>query len=297
MALIDFHGLISLYKLACSDAGTISNRSHPPPMPVPIPIRLPSPSVEGFQYRSAQLRFFTPQPDPGRAIRSAPNITPTSRGTSVRQKQELNTDRVGKYDSNDYKEFIVQDFERHRVFVDVDDFMRQVLHVPDDWKTQWGPAIKEVKLNKKFHVCNLRYSNQCETRGIREDTLYKPLVDLINAILEVTCKSTLESVKPKTPQRYIRNDPKKLHYGVLDEADLAPDIIALHEDLYSKLERGEIEEGRLTTSFMTWANPLQVLEVKHIDTALVDGSHMPRLETNGTSATLFSLCFVNDERC
>lgn len=127
----------------------------------------------------------------------------------------------------------------------------------------------------------------CNDRGTNEADLYGPLVAMINAILEATCKSTVEAIKPRTSQRYIRNDPKKLHHGVLNEAGLSPDVIALHEDLYRKLGPEEIKNGKLDTSFLTWAHPLQVLEVKHIDNVPVDGSYMPRLKTNSMSIFFF----------
>lgn len=286
MALVDFSGLLFQYKLACSDVGVISNRSHPLSMASPV-----SPPLEESQRRSMQLRFDLSKHNSHRAVHSAPVLTPTAKGSYIRQKQELDTDRSGKYDSDDYEEFIAQDFEHHRVFVGMDDFMKHVLHVPDDWKTQWGPAIQEVRRDSLFNTCHQRYSTACDDRGINEVDLYGPLVGMINAILEATCKSTVEVVKPKTSQRYTRNDPKKLHHGVLNEAGLSPDVIALQEDLYHKLGPEEIKNGKLDTSFLTWAHPLQVLEVKHVDNVLVDGSHMPRLKVNGMSVFSFpALC-------
>jgi hypothetical protein len=295
MALVDFHGLVSLYKLARSNVGSTTNPSRPPPMPAPKPIRPPSPSVEGPQLRPTKSQFDTPKRQPDFVIHSAPNITPIAKGTSIRQKQDVDTDDGGKYNSDDYKQFIIQDFERHRVFVGMDDFMKQVLHVPDDWKTQWAEAIKEVKSNKDFKEYLLSYSEKCEADGIREDALYGPMVKMINSLLEVTSKSTVDAVKPKTPQRFIRNDPQKLYHGVLDKANLSPDIIALHEDRYNKLKSEERENGQLDMSFITWAHPLQVLEVKHFDTALVDGTYMPRLRMKGTLAAFFSRRASNDK--
>ncbi|KAF9780568.1 hypothetical protein BJ322DRAFT_1083849 [Thelephora terrestris] len=277
MALVDFHGLVSLYKLAPSNVGSTTNPSRPPPMPAPKPIRPPSPSVEGSQPRPTKSQFDTPKRQSRFVIHSAPNSTPIAKGSSIRQKQDVDTDDGGKYNSDDYRQFIIQDFERHRVFVGMDDFMKQVLHVPDDWKSQWAEAIKEVKLNEHFDACLSAYSEKCGATGFKEDALYGPLVKMINSLLEVTCKSTVDAVKPKTPQRFIRNDPQKLYHGVLDKANLSPDIIALHEDRYNKLKSEERENGQLDTSFITWAHPLQVLEVKHFNTALVDGTYMPRL--------------------
>lgn len=285
MALIDFHGLVLLYKLVCSDAGF---SSHPPPMPAPIPLRPSSPSVEDFH--SVENRPTTPNHGPSRATHSVPDTSPISKGTSIRQNQEFDTGRVAKYDSNDYKQFIIQDFERHRVFVGIDDFMKHVLHVPDNWKDEWGPTIQEIKGSRIFDLHYKGYCKQCDTPGCKEETFYKPLVETISAILDIICKSPQkfpESVLPRTPQWYIINDPKRLQHGTLDEGHLSPDIIALHEDLQDSFKEDETRDRRRRTTFLTWAHPLQVLEVKHFDAALVDGSCIPRLMVNGKLIILF----------
>jgi len=178
-----------------------------------------------------------------------------------------------KHKSSKYEEYLIQDFERHRVFVDIDVFMKHVLHVPDNWRELWGPNIKEIKRNKDFWFAFSSYCSQCAIQGANETRFYEPLVGMANTILDfATNDSSDESIKPRTPQRYLRNDPKTISCGVID--GLSPDIVAVHKDF-------PVNDG----SGLTWAQPLQALEVKPSDGALVDGLCMPRLKVNGERAT------------
>ena len=122
-----------------------------------MPRRPPSPSAENSQPHSTRPQVNAPKRDRDHVVHSAPEIT--------WQKQEFDTERVERYESDGYKQIIVGEFNHHQVFVDVDDFMKHVLHVPNDWKTQWEGVIKEVKLDQLFHLSYLRHSNECETHG------------------------------------------------------------------------------------------------------------------------------------
>ena len=255
MALVDFYKLALLYSLSRGDAGILSDRSNPPPMPAPA--------------------------DATGLVRGQ---TPLSYGTSIVQKLRPDTDQSQKYTSDKYEEYIVQDFERHRVFIDIDVFMENVLHVPNDWRETWADAIAKVKADGPFKIAHIRYSRLCDTSGAPERDFYEPLVSMTNAILK-SCQSQV-SVMPRTPQRYLVNDPKRVSCGIID--DLSPDIVAVHGGF---LPDTDVTEDLAKKPRMTWAHPLQVLEVKPWDNALVDGSCMPRLMVNGkrakTSGDLF----------
>ena len=152
--------------------------------------------------------------------------------------------------------------------------MENILHVSNDWREMWGDAITRVKLNGIFHTALMKYSHLCDTSGTLEREFYNLLVDMTNAILN--CSQSQDSVKPQAPQRYLVNGLKKLSCGVIN--DLSPDIVAVHGDF---LPYANIEEDPLKKPRMTWTHPLQVLEVKPWDNALVDGSCMLRLKVNG----------------
>ena len=287
MALVDFYQLAVLHKLSRRDAGTLSNRSHPPPMSTtPSSSRLPAvrPDQTGSSLTpSTQFVLKTPERK-GNATLPVPDPTPISLGTSILQKMSPDTDQTPKRDSTKYEQYIAQDFEHHRVFVDIDVFMKHVLHVPENWKELWGRTIRRIKRDRVFSTAHWDYSRQCGTRGVQEWRFYKPLVDMGNATLDFSDSSPDNSVKPQTTQRYLRNDPKRVLCGMMNE--LSPDVVAVHGGFLPHIRPDERDEGRLRESNLSWAHPLQALEVKLWDNALVDGSCMPRLKVNGKPAAI-----------
>ena len=286
MALVDFYQLAVLHKLSRRDAGVLSNRSHPPPMST-APSSSRSPADRPDQSSSSlvpstQFVLRTPKRKRDGTL-SVPNLTPISLGTSIMQKMSPDTDKTQKQDSDKYEQYIVQDFERHRVFVDIDVFMKHVLHVPENWKELWGRTIRRIKRDRVFSTAHWDYSRQCGTQGVQEWRFYKPLVDMGNAILDFSKSSPDDSVKPQTTQRYLRNDPRRVLCGVMNE--LSPDVVAVHNGFLPHIRPEEDDEGCLRESNLSWAQPLQALEVKPWDSALVDGSCMPRLKVNGERTT------------
>ena len=288
MALVDFYQLAVLYNLSRGNVGVSSSHSHPPPMSTPTSSSSRSSTAESGQTHSSlssttQFGLKTPVRKPG-ATRPIPDPTPIALGTSVLQKLQLDTDEDQANDIDKYEQFITQDFERHRVFVDIDVFMKHVLHVPENWKGLWGRTIRGIKRDEAFSTAHWNYYRQCATQGVKESNFYKPLVDMGNAILDIISKESSDvSVKPQTPQRYLRNDPKRVLCGMMN--NLSPDIVAVHNGFLPHIRSGERDARCLEQSNLTWAQPLQALEVKPWDGALIDGSCMPRLKVNGKPAT------------
>jgi len=135
MALIDFYQLAVLHKLPHGYGGVLSESSNPPAMPATKSPAFLSSSVRFDQ--TTLLAPKTPQHSHD-ATRSAPCSTPMSVGMSVLSKLGANTDQTAKptakYDCPKYEQYIVQDFERHRVFIDIEVFMKNVLYVPEGWE-------------------------------------------------------------------------------------------------------------------------------------------------------------------
>ena len=263
MALVDLYQLVSLYKLRRENATFPPIHSHPL-MSVTTPPRsltsTPPPT---------QLEPKTPERPRGIPSHSVVGSTPLSRGGSVRQKVEGDTDRVEKYNRADYDTYIHEDL-KSRVFVDFEVFMKRVLHVPEEWRTKWGPAIKAVKANKEFKNHHTEYCKHCSETSSRESVFYKPLMDLANTVLDVLSDPGFEGISRKTTHRYRVNDTRKLQGGMFNKFHLSPDLIALHNGC-------DLSKGHS----LHWANPLHVLEVKPYDNALCDGKDMPRLVVDG----------------
>ncbi|KAF9644498.1 hypothetical protein BDM02DRAFT_3272377 [Thelephora ganbajun] len=275
MALVDFYQLAVLYKLRRPDAGFLPIHPRPLPMSATTP---PSSSVEPDQAHlspspSTQTEFKTPERKRGAGY-PVPDITPISLGSSIRQRQEGDTDRVEGYRRGDYDDYIREDL-KSRVFVDLEVFMKNVLHVPDDWKTEWGPAIEAVKTDQKFEKHHEEYCQHCGRSSSQEVSFYKPLMNAANAVLDVLSRSTLGDASSGVPQYYHVNDPKKLRGGVINRVSLSPDLVVLHKECQPS--KGEQ---------LHWANPLHILEVKPFDGALCDGMNMPRLVVDGIDPVL-----------
>ena len=191
--------------------------------------------------------------------------------------------KTPRYDSPEYERYIIQDFDYHRVFIDIDVFMKHVLHVPENWKELWGETVRRIKRDKAFSIAHWDYSRQCETQGVQERGFYKPLVDMGNAILDFRESSPGDCVMPRTPRRYLRNDPKRVLRGVTNDLSSGP--AAVHHGFLLHVCSGERDEHRFRESDFTWVQPLQALEGGSWDSVLVDGSYMPRLKANGSSTT------------
>jgi hypothetical protein len=198
--------------------------------------------------------------------------TPLSQGSSIRQRQEGDTDRVDKYDREDYDDYVREDLGC-RVFVDFEVFMKSVLHVPDDWRIRWGPAIEAVKADVEFAQHHKEYCECCENGALDEELFYKPLTETANAVGTALANFTFEGISPGIPQKYHVNDPTRLRGGVINKAGLSPDLVALHKDCPTP----EKERPH-------WANPLHILEVKPYDNSICDGKNMPRLLVDGERA-------------
>jgi len=199
-----------------------------------------------------------------------------SHGSSIRRNQEGDADRIDGYDCADYDEYIREDLGS-RVFVDFDVFMKRVLHVPDDWKTRWGPVIDAVKANAEFSQSHERYCELCEEIGTL-DKFYQVLTDTTNAILNVVSGFNFEGIPSKEPHQHYRvNDPKHVRGGVMNKMGLSSDLVLVHENFHKK------------NPAVHWANPLQVLEVKPYDNALCDGTTVPRLIVDGKCKTTLDI--------
>ena len=268
MALFDLHQAALLYNLRRFDEEFLRNNSHPPPM---------FPTTPPQSTKSLPLPTLPPPETPGRRRDPATivGLTPTARGSSIRRRQDGDTDQAHKYDCADYKEYIREDLSC-RVFVDYGVFMKYVLHVPNDWETKWKPAIDAVKADTNFGKHHKKYCGLCDENRTLEKNFYPPLVETANAVLDVVSRSNFNNIPSEKRQYYHINHPNCVSGGVIDKKGLSPDLVLLHEDLP--------RPGTNKNGSLHWANPLHVLEVKPHGNAICNGRDMPRLVVDGKRA-------------
>jgi len=272
--LTNFYQLSVLYKLCRTDAGFASIRSHClPPMSATTLPSSPPPSVEPDQVHlslppSIQPEVKTPERERS-ASRLAPNTTSLSHGSPISQRQESDTDWFEESVCEDYEDCVREDL-RSRVFVDFEVFMNHVLHVPGDWKSQWGPAIEAVKADDEFKKHHKEYRKRCKSSFSRESSLYETLMNAVNAVFDVLSPSKSDGVST-IPQYH---HPGGLPSEVNNQLHHSSDLVIPHKD--PKPSAGE-ESLRL-------ANPLHIFEAKPCSNALCDGANMPRLVVEGTRA-------------
>jgi len=179
--------------------------------------------------------------------------TPRSPSPSVIESDEAHSD----YDC-------VHEDLASRVFVDFEVFIKHVLHVPDDWKAVWGPAIEAVKVDSAFNKYHKGYFEHCDRFGPQEYTFHGLVTDTVNAILEVWSRSTSGDTPSKVSQYYRVNDLREPPDGVTNRVNPSRGLLVLHkgEDVH-------------------WANLLHILQVKPDGGGLCDGKKIPRLVSNG----------------
>ena len=178
---------------------------------------------------------------------------------------------------SDYDNCVREDLTG-RVFVDFEVFIKHVLHVPDDWRTLWGPAIDAVKVDSAFNKHHKEYCERCDRFDSQKHTFHGPLMDTANAVLKVLSQPTFNNVSSKVPQYYRVDGPMELLGRATNRFSLSPDLVALHKDCRTSEEE-----------YVDWANLLHVLEVKPYGGGLFDGKNMPRLAIDGKHSMSYSL--------
>ena len=157
-----------------------------------------------------------------------------------------------------------------RVLVDFEVFMKHVLHVPGDWRTQWGPAIEMTRADPRFQKHHKEYCRRCDSSVLLEQTFSKPLMETVNAILDILSRSDFDGIPSRAPRYYRVDDPKELQGGVTSRASLSPDLVALHK-ICDPTEKETLH----------WADPLYVVNVKPFDSATHDRTNMLRSVVGG----------------
>lgn len=92
------------------------------------------------------------------------------------------------------------ELEDHSVFINIEGFMRTILRVPADWKTQWGPAIHTVKHNPDFLKHCLDYGIcRKKERAEPHESYHASLLLMNEAAIRVAFPATRNQDAAPTP--------------------------------------------------------------------------------------------------
>ena len=187
--------------------------------------------------------FTTSEPERGASC-PVPDATPLSYRSSAYPRQESGADQVEECDSAYYE--VAHGDLRSRVFVDFEVFMKNALHVPDDWKTRWGPAIEAIKADLEFKKYLEEHRRHCGMPESQKASFYEPLTNTARAALNVLSRSIFDRASFEDPQSHHVNDTE--------------------EDLQ-------------------WTSPLHLLGVRAYGSAICNGKNLPRMLAGGEDPT------------
>lgn len=119
------------------------------------------------------------------------------------------------------------DLEDKSVFVDIEVFIKSVLHAPVDWKTQWAPVIHMVKRNPDFmkHYLEHRVLHK-KKYAEPEESHYEPLLLMNDATLRVAFPATLSQDTPLPLTQLVLIVDDGIPGCVLNEGSSIPQLVA-----------------------------------------------------------------------
>ena len=122
------------------------------------------------------------------------------------------------------------DLEDHGVFVDIEDFMRSVLHIPADWRARWGPVIHAVKRNPDFMKHYLKHRSRHENEYAKpEESHYESLLLMNDIIVRAAFPTVSSQGATPTPlplRQFVHIVDDGSSDCILDDGSLIPRLVA-----------------------------------------------------------------------
>ena len=157
--------------------------------------------------------------------------TSASRGSSVVHSTR-DTDDASQlqYVREEFDNYLEKDLKNNRVFVDVKDFLEQVLRIPKDWRTsEKHKAMKDevdaVLKSPEFMKAVKKYLASCKSSG-KESRLYETRISLYSCVFQILETSV-------TSPAYVRRDPLHFTDGVFSKG--TPDFTGLCQNASDQL--------------------------------------------------------------
>ena len=122
------------------------------------------------------------------------------------------------------------DLENHGVFVDIEYFMETVLHVPADWRTQWGPIIRAAKGGPDFMKHYLEHRVRHKKIHPRpKESHYESLLLMNDATIRAAFPTVISQDATSTPVplgRFVHIVDDGSSDSILNHGSLMPRLIA-----------------------------------------------------------------------
>ncbi|SJL01227.1 uncharacterized protein ARMOST_04545 [Armillaria ostoyae] len=158
--------------------------------------------------------------------------TPYAHGSASHSVVELQT-QDGQDHKIDEADAYLKDDLRHRIFIEFETFLVNILHLPTDWRVSLKSDISTVQKDKGFRNLFLAYLRLCDVVGTgleKERELYRPHADLCNHVIDVLQGRPTSTVPEGDLIRFDRIDP----YVVRGSTEMVkPDIVGMLRMLFS----------------------------------------------------------------
>ncbi|PBK65634.1 hypothetical protein ARMSODRAFT_961000, partial [Armillaria solidipes] len=158
--------------------------------------------------------------------------TPCAHGSASHLAVELQT-QDGQNHKFDEAHAYLKDDLRHRIFIEFETFLVNILHLPTNWRISLKSDIAAVQKDKDFRKLFGVYLRLCDVVGTgleKERELYRPHADLCNHVIDVLQGRPTSMVPEGDLIRFDRIDP----YVVRGSTEMVkPDIVGMLRMLFS----------------------------------------------------------------
>ncbi|KAK0498099.1 hypothetical protein EDD18DRAFT_77615 [Armillaria luteobubalina] len=235
--------------------------------------------------------------------------TPYAHGSASHSVVELQT-QDGQNHKIDEDDAYLKDDLRHRIFVEFDTFLVNILHLPDDWRNSLESDITAVQNDEEYRTFFQAYLQLCDKVGTgieKERELYRPHADLCNHVIDVSHRQPTSKVGEEDLIQFFPIDPFVVRGSVVK-----PDMVGIRRILLSTPEGIEAhnfiktigdksnttapepnpngdksKKSKSTRNYIPgWPQLLEVKEMKGTDDTIDEGSDAIRLKTKEESDVL-----------
>ncbi|KAK0452052.1 uncharacterized protein EV420DRAFT_704485 [Desarmillaria tabescens] len=275
--------------------GIQARQSRDDDSPLPDPVPSTPPNSNNFPSNDDERRLDSSSDDdlpPFRVPMSNKlQNTPYGHGSASHSVIELQTQDGQNHKVVEADAYLREDL-RHRVFVDFETFLINILLLPNDWRVSLKLPIDAVKKDKAFQRLFREYMRLCDTVGTgyeKERSLYTPHADLCNRVIDVVRPKSKNRLSKKDLIQFHRMDPCVVR-GSTDK--VSPDIVSMLRAIFNKpknaaarnfvktIGKANFKSKPSNAKFIPgWPHIIEVKEMKATDDTIDEGYDAIRLLT------------------